>query len=90
MCENTVPRRIAGHLVPSVNAPQHDTSEVLERLMDEHPYAPFVHAWWQRADRMFSQSLRSRGVFDVSAIAAFYGGGGHKNAAGFQTTTAPD
>jgi len=28
-------------------------------------------------------SLRSCGNFDVSAIARFYGGGGHKNAAGF-------
>ena len=29
-------------------------------------------------------SLRSIGDFDVSRIAAFYGGGGHKNAAGFK------
>jgi nanoRNase/pAp phosphatase (c-di-AMP/oligoRNAs hydrolase) len=28
-------------------------------------------------------SLRSVGDFDVSAIAKIYGGGGHKNAAGF-------
>lgn len=30
-------------------------------------------------------SLRSNGDFDVSAIAKYYGGGGHKNAAGFET-----
>lgn len=30
-------------------------------------------------------SLRSVGDFDVSALAQAYGGGGHKNAAGFQT-----
>jgi nanoRNase/pAp phosphatase (c-di-AMP/oligoRNAs hydrolase) len=28
-------------------------------------------------------SLRSKGDFDVSAIAKRFGGGGHKNAAGF-------
>ena len=31
-------------------------------------------------------SLRSKGDFDVSAIAKQYGGGGHKNAAGFETS----
>jgi len=30
-------------------------------------------------------SLRSNGDFDVSEIAKYYGGGGHKNAAGFET-----
>lgn len=30
-------------------------------------------------------SLRSNGEFDVSAIAKHHGGGGHKNAAGFET-----
>ncbi|NIV11578.1 MAG: bifunctional oligoribonuclease/PAP phosphatase NrnA, partial [Aliifodinibius sp.] len=29
-------------------------------------------------------SLRSRGDFDVSALAERFGGGGHKNAAGFR------
>ncbi len=71
--------------VPSVNAPQHDISEVLERLLDLNPERPFVHGWWQRADGMFAQSFRSRGEFDVSVIAKHYGGGGHKNAAGAQT-----
>ena len=31
-------------------------------------------------------SLRSKGDYDVSAIAKRYGGGGHRNAAGFKTT----
>ena len=34
-------------------------------------------------------SLRSNGDFDVSEIAKHYGGGGHKNAAGFETETLP-
>jgi nanoRNase/pAp phosphatase (c-di-AMP/oligoRNAs hydrolase) len=29
-------------------------------------------------------SLRSNGDYDVSAIAKVFGGGGHKNAAGFE------
>jgi nanoRNase/pAp phosphatase (c-di-AMP/oligoRNAs hydrolase) len=33
---------------------------------------------------MIQFSLRSRGELDVSAIAKKLGGGGHKNAAGFQ------
>lgn len=36
---------------------------------------------------MWEFSLRSVGDFDVSAIAKHYGGGGHKNAAGFSTPT---
>ena len=31
-------------------------------------------------------SLRSKGEIDVASIATEYGGGGHKNAAGFKTT----
>lgn len=75
--------------VPSVNAPQHEISEVLERLLALNPQAPFVHGWWQRADGIYTHSLRSRGDFDVSAVAKRMGGGGHKAAAGYQTTEAP-
>lgn len=35
-------------------------------------------------------SLRSRGLIDVSAIAATFGGGGHHNASGFTSTDSPD
>jgi hypothetical protein len=72
---------IAG--VPFVNAPQCDISELLEHLMDATG-REFVMGWWQRADGLFQYSLRSRGEFDVSALAKAHGGGGHKNAAGFQ------
>jgi phosphoesterase RecJ-like protein len=37
-------------------------------------------------DDQFKGSLRSRGRVDVSAIAAGFGGGGHRNAAGFVAT----
>jgi oligoribonuclease NrnB/cAMP/cGMP phosphodiesterase (DHH superfamily) len=40
---------------------------------------------WQLAgDGEIKASLRSKGSFDVAAIAVRYGGGGHRNAAGFR------
>ena len=46
---------------------------------------PFQMAvgWWQRGDGKYQHSLRSVGDFDVSTLAEQFGGGGHKNAAGF-------
>lgn len=93
-----------GHLVPIVNAPQVDISELVGALAEGHPYsgapgpgaAPwpdgvivpgFAVGWFQTSDGRFAYSLRSCGDFDVSAIAKKYGGGGHKNAAGFQADT---
>ena len=35
----------------------------------------------------YKYSLRSKGDFDVSIIAKAFGGGGHKNAAGFESDT---
>lgn len=45
----------------------------------------FGMTWFLRADGTVSCSLRSRGDFDVSAMAKSLGGGGHKNASGFAT-----
>lgn len=70
-----------GHDVPLVNAPQCDISELLGFLASGET---FSMGWWQRSDGVFQYSLRSRGDFDVSELAKRYGGGGHKNAAGFQ------
>jgi bifunctional oligoribonuclease and PAP phosphatase NrnA len=44
----------------------------------------------QQGPDSFKGSLRSRGPVDVEAIARSYGGGGHKNAAGFETTGDPE
>lgn len=73
-----------GHSVPIVNAPQVDISELLHTLCMG---VTFAVGWWQRADGQFQYSLRSVGDFDVSEIAKKYGGGGHKNAAGFEART---
>lgn len=41
--------------------------------------------WYVAQDNKVKCSLRSNGDYDVSAIAKVFGGGGHRNAAGFET-----
>lgn len=77
------PSPVFDEAVPIVNAPQCDVSELLDFLMDAEDQTIAV-AWWQRADGLYQYGLRSRGDLDVSAVARRFGGGGHKNAAGFQ------
>jgi oligoribonuclease NrnB/cAMP/cGMP phosphodiesterase (DHH superfamily) len=48
---------------------------------DSYPHQECA-SWYQQGDGMIKVSLRSENV-DVAAIAVTYGGGGHKNAAGF-------
>jgi oligoribonuclease NrnB/cAMP/cGMP phosphodiesterase (DHH superfamily) len=66
-----------------VNCPPMFSSEVGNYLLDAHPDAPFAATYFDtRNKRMFS--LRSKDDrLAVSTIAAGYGGGGHRNAAGF-------
>lgn len=72
--------RLGGHEVPVANVPGFLASDA-GHAMNEGVL--FSATYFDAADkRVFS--LRSRGDFDVSAIAKQYGGGGHKNAAGFQ------
>lgn len=77
---------IGGQLVPVANVPYTLTSDA-GHLMCSQPHEgyrpPFAACYWDTpAGRVFS--LRSiEGGYDVSKIAAVYGGGGHKNAAGF-------
>ncbi len=84
-------KNYGGHWVPVANLPYTLTSDA-GHLMCQ-PYAsPNLHGeivtpsfaacyWDTPKGRVFS--LRSVGDFDVSAVAASYGGGGHKNASGF-------
>lgn len=84
---------IGGHWVWAANLPYTMSSEAGHLLCMEamypmgsgelNEYPPFGATYYDVADgRIFS--LRSVGDFDVSAIAKKYGGGGHKNAAGFK------
>ena len=71
-----------GVRIPVVNAPYINISELVGKLAES---APFALGWFQRADGLYAYSLRSRGAdgVDVSEIAKKYGGGGHRNSAGF-------
>jgi oligoribonuclease NrnB/cAMP/cGMP phosphodiesterase (DHH superfamily) len=74
---------IAGYQVPVVNAPHAIVSELLGELAADYPFA----AAYQDHGSKRSWSLRSRkeGGEDVAKIAEMFGGGGHRNAAGFGT-----
>ena len=59
-------------------------SEVGEKLLELNPDAQFSAYYFDRAsDEKRQWGLRSRPDFDCSVIAKAFGGGGHKNAAGF-------
>lgn len=77
------PRRVGSFEPITVNCPPMFASEVGHALLDKHPDAPFAATYYDApSGRMWS--LRSRDDReDVSAIASKFGGGGHRNAAGF-------
>lgn len=71
------------HLVPCLNAPTFIYSaELGARLAKDQP---FSIVYWQDKG-VYSYSLRSGGMIDVSRIAQTFGGGGSKTVAGFRTT----
>lgn len=77
--------KINGHRVPIVNVPYHYASDTAHALLSAYPDAPFTACWFRRGDGLIQWSLRSEdGRLDVSEIAKARGGGGHRNAAGFQ------
>ncbi len=73
---------VFGYSVPVVNATEF-RSEIANRLCSLHPECPFAAAYhFDRAGEP-CWSLRSIGDFDVAELARKAGGGGHKNASGF-------
>lgn len=75
--------RIGGYDVPVANLPYTMASDAAGLMAEGQPFAA---CYFDRNDGQRVFSLRSRepdGV-DVSEVARSYGGGGHKNAAGFQ------
>lgn len=74
---------VGGHEVPIVNATAH-WSDVGQGLIERFPEAPFVASYFEDADGVKRWSLRSNGEFDVSELAKRFGGGGHRQAAGFR------
>lgn len=63
------------------NAPYFAASEVAGELAERD--RSFGACYFEAEQGRYQYSLRSRGEFDVSTIARKFGGGGHKNAAGF-------
>jgi len=82
ICKNSYMSDVAGFTVPVANATCY-WSEVGNTLCKRFPDSPFSATWYLMSNGSKKWSLRSIGDFDVSAIAKNYGGGGHKNAAGF-------
>ncbi len=83
MCDNAVMHEISGYTVPMVNATLL-FSEIGHELCKRYSESPFAASYFIRKDGKIQYSLRSIGNFDVSAVAKEHGGGGHKNAAGFE------
>lgn len=83
--KNRMQMNVGGYNVPVVNCPVL-MSEVGHELakLNEGPFGAYFFA---RKDGMTQWGARSIGDFDVSAVAKYYYGGGHKNAAGWQLPT---
>ena len=65
------------------NAPSFLASDLGHELANKS--GTFGLVWSMAGDGQIHCSLRSNGEYDVSAIAKAFGGGGHRNAAGFST-----
>jgi uncharacterized protein len=89
ICAQAHEQDVGGYRVPTVNATSL-WSEVGEELLRRYPEAPFVAAYYDLANGLRKWSLRSQDHRqDVSAIAKQFGGGGHRNAAGFEEGRTP-
>ena len=75
-----------GYRVAICNTPVFITSEVGNEICETYA-VQFALLWGQDHRGVFRCSLRSVGDFDVSEVAAKFGGDGHKNAAGFSVST---
>lgn len=74
---------IGGHHVISINAPWFYASDIGDAFKDTEPFS----ASYYDTEESRIYSLRSgKNGLDVSKIAAAYGGGGHKHAAGFKVS----
>jgi oligoribonuclease NrnB/cAMP/cGMP phosphodiesterase (DHH superfamily) len=82
VCEQAYTGTWDDHRVSIVNAAYPNISEVCNRLCRNG--AEIGIGWFIRADGLVQFSLRSIGDLDVSVYAKLHGGGGHRNAAGFE------
>jgi len=75
--------RIGGHVVPAANLPYTLTSDAGNLMAQGQPFAACY--WDTPTGRTFSLRSTDDGL-DVAEIAKQYGGGGHRNAAGFRVS----
>jgi oligoribonuclease NrnB/cAMP/cGMP phosphodiesterase (DHH superfamily) len=74
---------------PTINAPSFLASEAAYAILNKYPRAPFAAVYRDVGNGERHWSLRSmEGRMDVSEVAKRYGGGGHRNAAGFHEAMA--
>lgn len=85
LCEEAYVGDMAGHDgVVFLNVPGKLASDCGHELLTRFPDAPFVATWSRQAEGAVKFSLRSTDLrVDVSEVAKKFGGGGHRNAAGF-------
>ncbi len=88
ICDAVQWHTIGQHTVPVANTSVF-FADVTEELLQRFPEAPFTAYYVDRGDGLRHWGLRSRGDFDVSAVAQSFGGGGHKAAAGFRESLWP-
>ena len=82
-------RTIGDHEAVVVSCPPMFKSEMGHWLLETHPDAPFAATFYDTGTaRLWSLRGRDDGLA-VSKIAEQFGGGGHRNAAGFKETVAP-
>lgn len=86
VCEQAYAGRWQGLSIKIVNAAYLNISDVCNRLCEQG--AQVGLGWFVRGDGLIQFSLRSIGEIDVSELAKQFGGGGHRNAAGFQIPAA--
>lgn len=73
--------------VPTFNVPYFHSSELGHHAMEQLDI-PFALCWQINDTGKYKYSLRSiDGKEDVSVIAKYFGGGGHRNSAGFESWT---
>jgi nanoRNase/pAp phosphatase (c-di-AMP/oligoRNAs hydrolase) len=84
ICYNAKLQRLDEYMAPYVQT-NILMSEVCDYMLKvSYPECPFSFYSFERKDGKIQYGLRSRSDFDVSIIAKKYGGGGHKQAAGFE------
>lgn len=85
IADNAFKDEIGGYIVPVANCSADFSSEVAHELLNRNEDAPFVACVHVSKEGYINASLRSTDDrLDVSEIAKEYGGGGHRNAAGFR------